>query len=790
MTRFMIAIFIVIAFAGAAVLSFTFTVTNASITSSQTSVSVSGPASLTVSGVGSDKGTFTAGGSLANVAGGDVTVPFTVTLSQGTFTGTMTFPVGVLVGSGSVSGSATITSGTGRYSILANTTVSGSGFSGSVLTGGELSFSVSGTSNGYNFTFTVTDAPIVISGTSVLSGAASLTLAGSSDTGTFSATASLNNVSGGNLTVPFTVTLGRGTISGNLTFPETALVNSGPLSGSATIAEGTGSYAGLTSSTLTASGSITGSLLSSGTISFTLSGTVNTSGPFITQIYNGSSRIPAGFSNSGISPSTLFAIEGSGLSDPNAPVVNQSTQGAGLPTNGLNGTTVTIVGSDGKTYTPGLYHALSFEIAGVVPAAVPTGTATFNVAYNGQTTSAQVQIVPYAYGFDTYDGNFAVATDAVTGAVITPTNSATPGEILIFWGTGIGADPADSDTVYAANGGHTINTPAQFYFGNVQVPASDIPFEGASVYPGVHIWGITVPSNAPTGCFVSVAAVLGGNIVSNLAALPIAANGGVCQEPVIGVTGSTVANLSSQGTVSFGSIFAEQTTSPGSNGAPTTNDLVSATFDAASGGSIFASGGTISVGSCSLSQINATTYTAPAVTGLNAGTLTVNPPAGSQVTLANPSVGTYSATLPGTTPTSGDFVFSWSGASGTNTIGAALISVALPTPLLIWTDQTAAASITRTNGLNVTWTGGASDTYVSVSGTSASQSGTSATYTCLFPQAALEGTVPPFVLGALPVGTGTTSVGNSTTLVPFGATGLNFGVAFGGIAFIVNSTYN
>lgn len=287
-----------------------------------------------------------------------------------------------------------------------------------------------------------------------------------------------------------------------------------------------------------------------------------------------------------------------------------------------------------------LDYALSFEIAGVVPAAVPTGTATFNVAYNGQTTSTQVQIVPYAYGFDTYDGNFAVATDAVTGALITPTNSATPGEILIFWGTGIGADPADSDTVYAAEGGHTIGTPAQFYFGNAQVSASDIPFEGASVYPGVHIWGVTLPSNVPTGCFVSVAAVLGGNVVSNLAALSIAADGGVCQEPVIGVTGGTVANISSQAAVSFGSVFATQTTSPGSNGAPTTNDLVSATFDTVSGGSIFATGGTISAGSCSLSQINTAAYAAPTVSGFNAGTLTVNPPAGSQVTLTDPSVGT------------------------------------------------------------------------------------------------------------------------------------------------------
>jgi hypothetical protein len=69
-----------------------------------------------VSGVGTDTGTFSASGSLANVSGGNVTVPFTTKLSYGTITGNMTFPEGVLAGSSSVSGSATITTGTGLAS--------------------------------------------------------------------------------------------------------------------------------------------------------------------------------------------------------------------------------------------------------------------------------------------------------------------------------------------------------------------------------------------------------------------------------------------------------------------------------------------------------------------------------------------------------------------------------------------------------------------------------------------------------------------------------------------------
>jgi uncharacterized protein (TIGR03437 family) len=280
MSRLMIAsTSILIVAAGAATLNFTFSVTSASITTSGTNVSVSGPATLTVSGVGSDSGTFSASGSLANISGGNVTVAFTDTFGHGTVTGNMTFPEGVLVGSAPVSGSATITSGTGLYAGLANTTVTGTGFTGSVLSGGTLSFSISGAANGRQFTFTVTNASVSISGTSMFSGAASFTLGGNSpDTGTFSATGSLTNISGGNLTVPFTVTLDHGTLTGSMTFPENVLVNSGPVSGSATITGGTGSYAGLTSSTLTASGTVTGSVLSGGTPSVSISGAVNTGG--------------------------------------------------------------------------------------------------------------------------------------------------------------------------------------------------------------------------------------------------------------------------------------------------------------------------------------------------------------------------------------------------------------------------------------------------------------------------------------------------------------------------------
>ena len=72
MSRGMIAplsILFVVVGVSAAILNLTFTVTSDSITSSQTNVSVSGPATLTVVRVGADTGTFSASGSLANISG-------------------------------------------------------------------------------------------------------------------------------------------------------------------------------------------------------------------------------------------------------------------------------------------------------------------------------------------------------------------------------------------------------------------------------------------------------------------------------------------------------------------------------------------------------------------------------------------------------------------------------------------------------------------------------------------------------------------------------------------------
>lgn len=206
--------------------------------------------------------------------------------------------------------------------------------------------------------------------------------------------------------------------------------------------------------------------------------TVGTSPPAITDVVNNSSSIPNGFRNSGIAPSTLFVIHGSNLADASAKAVLQDTS-KGLPTT-LNGATLSVT-VNGTTVKPAIYYSIASQIAAVLPANTPVGSGTLTVSYNGTASSAfSIQVVPTAYGIDVYNGNTAVATDAVTGALITPANSAQPGQVLVIWGTGLGADAADSDTTFTPNP-HAIDTQLTAYIGGIQV--SNIAFAGGSVFP-------------------------------------------------------------------------------------------------------------------------------------------------------------------------------------------------------------------------------------------------------------------------------------------------------------------
>lgn len=503
--------------------------------------------------------------------------------------------------------------------------------------------------------------------------------------------------------------------------------------------------------------------------------------PAIANVENNSSVIPPGFPNSGVAPSTLIVIHGTGLADPGTPAVLEDST-LGLPSQ-LNGASISVT-VNGVTTNPAIYYTSPTQIDAVLPAATPVGAGTLTVTYRGTPSPpAAIQVVPSALGIDTYNGGTAVATDAVTYALLTPTSSGKPGQIITLWGTGLGADPNDSDTTYTKTP-HAVNAPLQVYIGGIQAA---IAYQGATVYPGVDVIVVTIPQSVPAGCYVPVVGVVG-NVVGNTSTMPIAAGGGVCSDPQYGTSGNTISTLNGQSTVKSGTLIVEQGTAPGTTGAAETTDAALGVFSQVSGAS-YGGGTRVSLDGCILNQTVTSSGSTTTVTGLDAGTITVTGPSGGPVTLSTiPSVtGTYFAHLPAGAISSSGGAFTFNGSGGSQ-VGAFTATVNFPNPLLSWTNQSAAAAIARSSGLQVTWTGGAPGSYVLIEGFSSS-SGASGSYYCITTQNAGQITVPSYILLGLPAGAGTTLLENTTSETTFAASGLDYGAAIGAVGVTVNSTY-
>ena len=617
-------------------------------------------------------------------------------------------------------------------------------------------------------------AAVSTSGSSyVLTGTATLT-GGIADSGTFSGSLPISALGGSNASIPFTLTLSGGTLVGTLQVP-VATLGGGNGTGSATITSGTGSYAGDTGSF----SSITGTGLAglSGiTVTYTGTGTIGSgpSGPApptISQILNNYGLVQPGFPNYGIAPGALFIVKGTGMADPSAQAVLQSSASPGIPKT-LNGASISVT-VGGTTVTPGIYYAIAGQVAAVLPAATPTGTGTITVSYNGTPSSASpIQVVPAALGLGTYIGS-AIATNPTTGALYTYTNSPIPGDIIVLWGSGLGGIPADSDTVFTSTP-HAASIPTQIYIGGIQ---ANVLYAGDSGYPGVNQIDVYIPTTVSPGCNVSLVAVSGSGsnlVTSNTLSIPVATTeGGVCSDPAFGTSGTTTTTLSGKNTVNTGGVFLIHSIMPGTTAGTTqTNDLAEAVFDSQTGASYVSRGSVASVGSCTVVQtVTGSTSTS---TALDAGTITVTGPNGTATLTAEPIAGigiSFAQLAAGFIPSSGG-AFTFKGTGGAN-VGSFNATVNFPNPLLNWTNESANATISRAGGATVTWTGGAANTYVEIGGTSSSTStGVSASFYCFAPQAAGQFTVPASILLSMPAGSGTMTVENETPYATFTATGL------------------
>jgi uncharacterized protein (TIGR03437 family) len=503
-------------------------------------------------------------------------------------------------------------------------------------------------------------------------------------------------------------------------------------------------------------------------LTYGASGGAPAGAPLIAKIQNNYSNVGLGLPNYGIAPSTIFVIYGTGLADPTAQAVLQSSAPPGIPTT-LNGASISVT-VNGVTTHPAIYYAIATQIAAVLPANTPVGTGTLTVTYDGLTSAAStIQVVQSALGLDTLNGlpsGLAVATDS-SGNVFNYTASASPNQVITLWGSGLGADTVDSDTMFT-NSPHAVNVPLTIYIGGIQ---GQILYAGSSGYPGLVQINVKVPSNVVPGCAVPVIGVVG-TFVSNTVTIPVSVNGAVCQDPIHGTDGNGILNSGNGNLKNYTSgtlAIVLDTTQKGNQSV-----FASATFirdqnqPNTYGYAYVTEGGCLTL----QQQVNLT----GTISYLNAGTVSITGPTGTQPLPATMQSGilTYSANFPTSFFPSSGGTFTFQGTGGAD-IGAFNVTVSDPSPL-VWTNQTAITAVNRSQNVTVTWTGGIPGTWVQIGGGSTTINA-SGTFLCFAPVSAGQFTIPSYVLLASPVGNGGISLINQSNNQPFHASGLDISTA-------------
>jgi uncharacterized protein (TIGR03437 family) len=496
--------------------------------------------------------------------------------------------------------------------------------------------------------------------------------------------------------------------------------------------------------------------------------------PTVTNIYNNYSGTRQGLPNFGISPGSLFVIAGFNLA-----TTTNTTEAFPLTTN-LGGTSVSVT-VNGVTTQPTLYYILPTQIGAVLPEGTPLGSGTLTVTSGGQTGQpVPILVVQSAFGILTDNGaGFGPAAAFDTNYTpINATHPATPGELIAFWGTGAGPDPANDDRTEPQQTNNLTSVPMSVYVGGV---SATVFYKGRSAYPGVDEIFIYVPATTPLGCYVSVVMV-SGTITSNYATIPVAAQGASSCTDQISVLGDWQ-TLEGKSTANLGILeVLNKTTQTATQ--PQVSSMATGDFKTDSAVQVYSelfSDALVSAGSCVVDQGNSTGTPA----ALNAGqNLSITGPGGEQALFNYPTSAfvEYSATLPSGFISSSGSTITINGAGGSGAqVGSFTVPLTIPAAIT-WTNMSAASSIVRGQGFTVNWTGGAAGEFVAITGDSTGTAGVDVKFECIAPASAGTFTIPSEVLLSLPNTTTSAKLGvaNFGNPVTFSATGLDLGFAYGG----------
>ena len=504
-------------------------------------------------------------------------------------------------------------------------------------------------------------------------------------------------------------------------------------------------------------------------------------------VVNAASYLQPGLPNYGIAQGGMFILKGGGLGARGTVIANsfplQTNMGGTAMRITVAGTTVNVlmvyvvVGQAADQIGP------FDQLAGIVPSTAPVGAGTITVAYNGQTSApASITIVPSAFGIFTINqggGGPGVFTDT-NYRVSTLVAAAHPGDLLFIWGTGLG--PIKTSDAGAPPVGD-LDVPVEVYVGNVKAAVS---YQGRSgCCAGIDQILFTVPAGVQ-GCYVSVV-VKTGKMVSNSVTLSVASSGAVCSDPA-GFTTSELQKAQSGAAMTIADIGLQRFTGtmslPGMGTVQGTLDTTEGGFVRYQPGAILGSSRGIAAGltagwpSAGCIAFPFTTdqelfdNIGPDVSdpvsrqSIDAGpALNLTGPAGARQIPRHgsreagfgydvPGDGFLGGGLPPLIPVTPEFLtpgnHTLDNGSGAGDVGPFSASLTIPGSSIVWTNSGAFGTISRSQDLTVTWTGGTSGV-VQINGSSADPSKQAgAVFHCVAPASAGTFTVPSWVLSALP----------------------------------------
>ncbi len=630
-------------------------------------------------------------------------------------------------------------------------------------------------------------------------------------TGAFVATVSSVSTT---VNATFTITFSSGAITGTLSLPISILTGATTGTGSATVTGGTGSYAGATGSfsSLTGSGSTSAITFSgSGTIAVGGGGTT-TAAPAITHVWDAASN------SNNIAQGSIFIVKGANLCPSGTTFYNVPR-----PTVGTDGVKITFTPTAGGAGTDALlwyeYNPSgTCQLAGILPSTVATGSYNVTVTNGSVSAPSATNVVASKFTLFTQDNsgsgmatiqNYVSATEydlnrftsqTISGVITSPAH---PGQVMIAYGTGMGAYVGGDNVLSPAYDFTAHGVTVQAIVGGMAIPVS---YAGRAGYAGEDQINFTLPANVPTGCAVPLQISVNGTL-SNSTFIAIAPSAGTnaCVAP--NFTTTQLQALDNGATFTVGSMVISSTTESIS-GTTGTFGAISAGFIKYTGFQFasFANNGSSSSntqGACTVttaSSSGSSLVTPPAYTWLDAGNVTVTGPSGSGLTgqaltetsntVNDVKEIAYSLTLAGSlipggvngTIVGGQYTFNGAGGadvgkfSGSITVGAPLVVTGgLPT------------TVNRSQPLTLSWTGGNPNDSLSIEGTAGTVSNgvsTSTTFICTTTAGAGSFTVPASVLSQLPAVSGANSgtlleisTGNQVPVtIPLTAGGnMNFG---------------